>query len=199
MFFYRYIVVESHLNKYSGWLQERYLSGKTCKVATSGKNIHIQKIFDSTAKEWVYFALDVSTRFTPIVSKTPNPAVLGFCSLTKIPRWKALETSMLYVNPEARGKGIASLIYDAVLKDGVMLMSGFSHNQKSRRLWMKLVQNPRYTTWAHDILNLDSYSDITVEDDTFQCDLKVYEDIKKMRRKRRQDIRIIAFNRRYLK
>lgn len=76
-------------------------------------------------------------------------------------------------------------------------MSGYSHNAKSRRLWMSIVQNSRYIAWAHDILSLDRYADILIEDGTIECELKIYEDIKKMKRRRRQDIRIIAYNPKY--
>ena len=186
MFFYRYRVVETHLNKYAAWLYNIFLSGKSEKVATSGRDLHIHKVLDKSAGEWVYFAIQKAKE------------VIGFCSLTKIPRWKGLETSMLYVNPLARGKGIASIIYDAVMKDGVIVISGYSHNPKSRSLWLKMVQNPKYVTWAHDIINLNRYAPIYVENGKFECELKLYEDIKKRRRLRRQDIRIIAYNPKYL-
>lgn len=132
------------------------------------------------------------------LQRTICPGVLGFCVLEKIPRWVALETAMLYVNPNARGAGIATSLYDAIMKDGVIVISGYSHNKKSRRLWMKLVQNPKYVTWAHDIIDLSRYAAISVSKNNFECDLKLYEDIKKIRRRRKQDIRIIAFNPRYV-
>lgn len=202
MFFYRYRVAEAHLNKHSGWLYQQYLLGRTSLVATSSPNLVIHKIFDKRSDEWMYFVVDTAIDSSSIptkLSRTPHPAILGFCALEKIPRWVALETTMLYVNPLSRGRGIATLIYDAIMKDGVIVMSGFSHNIKSRKLWMNIVQNPKYTAWAHDIINLDSYAAIYVEDGLYKCALKLYEDIKKMRRRRKYDVRIIAFNPRYVK
>lgn len=201
MFFYRYRVVESHLNKYAWWLYQKFILNKSEKIATAGSVLHIHKIYDNNSREWVYFVVDtsISTEVCPKKpSHIPHPALLGFASMVKPPRWIALETAMLYVSPESRGKGIATILYDSILKDGKIIMSGYSHNQKSRRLWMNIVQNPKYTVWAHDIVDLNRYADVQVVDGTFACELKIYEDIKKMRRRRRQDVRFIAFNKRYL-
>lgn len=155
-------------------------------MATAGE-IHVHKFYEVKTKEWIYFTIDQVT------------GVSGFCCMSELPGWVALETSMLYVQPESRGKGIASLIYDVVMKDGVIVISGYSHNPKSRKLWMNIVNNPKYTAWAHDIINLDRYADVIIDEGQIVCALKIYEDIKKMRRRRRQDVRIIAFNKRYLK
>lgn len=181
-------------------MHKRFLMDKSIKVATAGPDIQVHKFFEPITKEWIYFAINpqIAKEVQPKSSKLPSTAVLGFCSLAKIPRWVALETNIMYVNPEARGKGIATILYDSVLKDGVILISGGSHNVKSRRLWMKMVQTPQYVTWAHDLLDLDRFADIAIEDDTFQCSLKIYQDIKKVRRKRREDIRILAYNPRYV-
>lgn len=201
MFFYRHNVEESHLNRYSCTLFNWYLSGKTTKVATGNKNLRIEKVFDKQSQEWVYFVIDqsVDCDIQNRKSSRPHPAVLGFCTMSKRPRWVALETTMLYVSPLSRGKGIASLLYDAILKDGVIVMSGYSHNAKSKKLWLKIVSNPSYVTWAHDIVNLNEYAAIDVVDGNFDCSLKLYEDIKKMRRRRKSDVRIIAINPRYVK
>jgi hypothetical protein len=128
-----------------------------------------------------------------------HPAILGFCVLEKRRGWTGLETNMMYVSPNCRGEGIASLLYESIMKDGVIVISGYSHNKKSRRLWMSIVNNPKLNTWAHDIVNLDVYAPIAVKNDTFDCSLKLYEDIKKMKNKRESDIRIIAYNPRYVK
>jgi GNAT superfamily N-acetyltransferase len=199
VFFYRYRVAERHLNRYAGEMHQRYLAGKTEKVATAGRDVQLHKFYDREDRNWIYFALDMklAPKLQKITSK-PYPPILGFISMTKLPRWAVYETNMIYVSPAARGQGMATVLYDAVMRDGVMVMSGYSHNPKSRRLWMKLVSDPKYTTWAHDIVNLDRYSDLFVEEDNFQCQLKLYEDIKKMRRHLKEDVRIIAFNPRYL-
>jgi hypothetical protein len=201
MFFYRYKVDESHLNKYAFHLHEAYLSQKSLKVATAGPALAINKAFDTSTREMIYFVVDKSVPLEDCPtkpSKQPHPAILGFCAMSRMPRWVALETNMLYVNPEARGRGIATTIYDSIMKDGVIVMSGYSHNQKSRRLWMNIAQNPKYVVWAHDIVDLNRYADVTVEEDTFSCELKIYEDIKKIRRRRRADVRFIAYNPRYV-
>jgi hypothetical protein len=199
MFFYRYKVAEPHLNKYACEMHAAFLAGKTEKNATVGKDIQIHKWFDREDKAWVYFALSMPLASTPHkVSRKPYAPILGFICLSKVPRWHVLETDIIYVNPNARGQGMATVLYDAVLKDGHIVMSGYSHNPKSRRLWMKLVQNPKYVTWAHDIINLDQYSDVWVDEDQFECNLKLYDDIKKIRRRMKSDVRILMFNPRYV-
>jgi hypothetical protein len=177
--------------------------GKSKRVATSsGSDLEIHKIFDKATREWIYFVVDKTfplEKCPKRQSNRPHPVVIGFCAMVKQPRWVAHETVMLYVSPESRGRGIATILYDGIMKDGVIVMSGYSHNPKSRNLWMKIVSTSTYITWAHDIVNLDRYSSIEVIDGKFRCDLKLYEDIKKIRRRRKQDVRIIAYNPRYLR
>lgn len=200
MFFYRYRVRESHLNRYAGCLHTEFLLSKSQRVAALGQHLEVHKIFDTTSRNCVYFIVDLAADASahPKKSSAPHPAVIAFCSMSKMPRWVALETTMLYVSPAHRRLGLARRLYDTIMKDGVIIMSGYSHNQKSRRLWMSIVQNNRYIAWAHDILDLDRYADILIEDGTIECSLKIYEDIKKMKRLRRQDIRIIAYNPKYI-
>lgn len=199
MFFYRHNVSEPQLDKYGCWLYDQFLKGTTELVATCGDKIKVHKVFDKSDGQLCYFILDHKIKVESKEDlKKQNPAVMGFCSLSKLPRWKALETTMLYVSPLWRRSGVALMLYDAIMKDGVVLMSGYSHNPKSRALWVKLVQNERYTTWAHDILDLKKFSPIMIDDNgDFDCKLKIYEDIKKLRRRRKQDVRIIAFNPKY--
>lgn len=99
---------------------------------------------------------------------------------------------MVYVNPEHRGKGLGPLLYDTLLRDGKIIVSGFSQRPPSRKLWVKLAQNPNYTVWAQDIMDLKRASQVEVEDGKLVCDLKLYRDIKTIRRKKREDIRLIA-------
>lgn len=203
MFFYRNRVSEPHLNKYAGWLHQQYLSGRSEQVARDKSNpeFYYHKTIDKISRESVYFIVDTAISPDSVPKKPtrdPHPAVLGFCSLDRMPRWAALETSMLYVSPLVRGRGIASAIYTSIMMDGNIVISGYSHNSGSRRLWMKLIQNPSYVVWAHDIIDLSRYADVIIEDDKIECQLKIYEDIKKIRRRRRQDVRFVAFDRRYV-
>lgn len=202
MFFYRYNVVESHINCYAWKLFRWMKEGRSEKVKRISPTIVVHKLFDPNAREWVYFAFDESIASEYGVPKrprsTPHPAVAGLCTLNKMPRWVGLETTMLYVSPAFRGKGIATKIYDAIMADGKIVISGYSHNQKSRRLWMTMVQSGKYTMWAHDIIDLSRFADLEVQDGKFVCSLKLYEDIKKLRRQRKQDVRIIAFNPKYV-
>jgi hypothetical protein len=204
MFFYRNRVSEPHLNKYAGWLHQQYLSGKSEQVAQDKKQARFSyhKTIDMDSRESVFFMVDTSLSVDECPRKPtrdPHPAVLGFCSLGRMPRWVALETSMLYVSPLARGHGVASAIYSSIMMDGNIVISGYSHNPKSRRLWMKMIENPNYVVWAHDLIDLNRYADVVVEDGKIECQLKIYEDIKKIRRRRRQDVRFVAYNPRYVK
>jgi hypothetical protein len=62
-----------------------------------------------------------------------------------------------------------------------------------------MIENPNYVVWAHDLIDLNRYADVVVEDGKIECQLKIYEDIKKIRRRRRQDVRFVAYNPRYVK
>lgn len=201
MFFYRYTIASTHLHRYQADIHKRFLSGRCERVKSSSTGFRIYKFFDNVDRDWIYFAIDhkLAKKVQPKVSKQPSSVILGFCSLTKLPRWLAMEVSIVYTNPQLRGKGIASMLYDAILRDGVILISGYSQCSASRHLWMKIIQNPLYVTWAHDIVNLKRYSQVTVENNQFDCSLRIYQDIKKVRRKRREDIRFIAIYPRYLK
>lgn len=202
MFFYRYNVSESHLNKFSRSLHELFLSGNTIKVATFC-NLQIHKVFDDVDLAWVYFVIDplmaLVLKAIPKNSK-PSEVVLGFVVLSKIRDWVAMEVNILYVNPLFRGQGVASALYDGVMKDGVIMISGDRQNQKSRSLWLKMVSNPRYTVWAQDLLDLSRHEPIYIDEEgALECKLKLYDDIKTRRRVKRQDIRMIAINPRYVK
>jgi hypothetical protein len=77
-------------------------------------------------------------------------------------------------------------------------MSGWSHTTKSYGLWKKLVQNPNYIAWAHDILNLRRLAPILIENDKYVCDLQLYDSMKNVRKKKLEDIRIIVYNPKYI-
>jgi hypothetical protein len=129
----------------------------------------------------VYFSLDTISR-----------AVVAFCVLEKIPGWMGKETRMLFTHPNWRGKGKAIELYDVIMADGVIVISGKSHNPNSRQLWKKLVGLEKYTTWAQDIKDLKRVAPILVDDDEeLFCELKLYAAEK---RNPIEDIRIIAFN-----
>lgn len=202
MFYYRHSVSESHLNKFMRELHSLYLKNGTLPVAKFD-NLLIHKVFDPEDRAWVYFIIDdeAAHEHKPRPScKDPSEAVLGFAALSKIPNWVALEVEMLYTNPNFRGMGVASILYGSVMRDGKIIISGNRQNLKSRALWLKMVNDPKIVTWAHDILDLARYAPIIVDDDgELYCQLKIYEDIKKLRRVKRQDVRIIAYNPRYYK
>lgn len=202
MFFYRYNVVESHINCYAWWLFRWMKEGRSEEVKRISSSVMVHKLFDPNAREWVYFAVDEKKAEHLGIGRpksTPHPAIVGFCALNKIPKWVALETTMLYVSPEYRGGGVARKIYDAIMTDGQIVISGYSHNPKSKSLWMRMVKSRKYAMWAADILDLTRNAQIEIVDGKFECSLKLYEDIKKLRRQRKQDIRIIAFNPKYVR
>lgn len=202
MFYYRHSVNEASLNKFSRELHSLYLAGGSRKVATYD-HLELHKVFDTEDPSWVYFLIDTEQAhlYPPKVrNKAASEAVYGFAALSKIKGWVALEVEMLYVNPNFRKMGVAGILYGSVMKDGHIIISGNRQNLKSRALWLKMVNDPKIVTWAHDILDLTRYAPIIVDDDgELYCQLKIYEDIKKLRRVKRQDVRIIAYNPRYFK
>ena len=188
MFLNRRGVEESHLHNYSDYLFEAYTCYDVVRVAYCRNKLQVYKVFIKKDKAWVYFMIDSTEK----IKKS-----LGYICLHTIPRWKALETFNLYVPPEFRGMGIAQMLYDSVLKDGKIVMSGWSHTPASYALWMKLVQNPAYVSWAHDILNLRRLAPILIEDDKYVCEFKLYDNMKNVRKKKLEDIRIIVYNLKY--
>jgi hypothetical protein len=202
MFYYRHSVNEVALNKFSRELHALYLAGGTKKIARFDF-LEMHKIFDSDDHAWVYFLIDTDAALkypAKVRNKAPSEAVYGFAALCKIKDWVALEVEMLYVNPNFRKMGVAGILYGSVMKDGHIIVSGNRQNLKSRALWLKMVNDTKIITWAHDILDLSRYAPIVVDDDgELYCQLKIYEDIKKLRRVKRQDVRIIAYNPRYYK
>jgi len=194
MFFYRYKPRSTHLHKFEAEMHKRYLS-KRCKlVRCITPTLHVFKFFDRNDRDWIYCAINpiIAKTFKPKRTLKANPAIYGFCSLTKIPRWVAHEVSMLYVNPDARGKGISSFIYDTVLKDKIILVSGELQNIRARAIWIKLVKNESYTVWAQDLMDLSRKDIVYIENDELSCSLKLYNDLKMKRRKKKEDIRLIA-------
>lgn len=127
------------------------------------------------------------------------PAVMGFCAMSKLEGWVAVETAILYVSPLWRRRGVAQTLYDTMLRDGQIIISGWCHNPKSYNLWKKMVMNPNYVVWAQDMKNTDRQSDVWVDDDgEYVCNLKLYNDIKKKSRKMKEDIRFVAINPRHV-
>lgn len=118
--------------------------------------------------------------------------VVAFVELERPKRWVAQEVTYLFVRPDYRKLKIATHLYDVVIEDGILLMSGWSQNPKSRGLWMKLVANKNYTVWAQDILNLDRICQVYFDDGELQTDLKLYHDINKKPRKLKTDVRLFA-------
>lgn len=194
MFFYRFNPASTHLHKYESEMHLRYLQGRCEQVQCEHPILEAYKFHQKADGELVYFLVNPKVaKKTPIKeSKEPHPAIPGFVALSKMPRWTAREVTMVYVNPEIRARGLGQLIYDTVLRDNILLMSGVSHCIKSKRLWMSLIQNPNYQVWAHDIMNLNRCSQVWIEDDDIKCDFQLYRDIKTKRRVQREDIRLLA-------
>ena len=182
-------IEESHLFIYSKYLFDVWSRGESELVAYCGNKLHVHKIFIKKDRTWIYFVVDTSEKIT---------TSLGYICLRTIPRWKALETFNLYVPKEYRGLGLALKLYDAVLKDGKIVMSGWSHTKKSQGLWMKLVENTKYVSWAHDILNLKRLAPILIEDGKYVCEFKLYDSMKNIRKKKHEDIRIVVYNPKYI-
>jgi GNAT superfamily N-acetyltransferase len=189
MFLNRRGIEESHLHNYSEYLYKVWSCGESLLVAYLKNKIQVHKVFVKKDRAWIYFAVDTTKQIT---------TSLGYICLRTIPKWKALETFNLYVLPEYRGMGIALSLYDAVFKDGKIVVSGWSHTKKSHGLWMKLVQNPRYVAWAHDMLNLARLAPILIENDEYVCELKLYDNMKNVRKKKLEDIRIVIYNPKYI-
>jgi len=87
---------------------------------------------------------------------------------------------------------MSAFIYDTVLKDEIILVSGEMQNIRARAIWVKLVKHPNYTVWAQDLMDLSRKEMVDVENDELVCSLKLYNDLKMKRRKRKEDIRLIA-------
>ncbi len=196
MYLYRYTISEPHLNKYSHELHEAFLKNRTHFVAKWGK-LEVRKvnIFDDDKQGIAYFIINPRAAFDHIPApkkSIESQVILGFAALTSIKRWKAKEVHLTYILPAHRGKNYAFKLYKAIVNDGVILLSGIMQNLKSRGLWLKLCQTRNVVSWAHDLLDTKRFAPVQVCDNELVCTMKVYEDIKKMKRRiRRQDVRLV--------
>lgn len=195
MYYYRWMPSDSHLNAFESEIHQRFLDGRCEQIECTHPTLEAFKFYDYDVKDWNYFLIDTELALATKPRKSsrkPNPAVHGFCSLERIKRWVSYEITMVYVNPEQRGKGLGPLLYDCVLRDGKIIVSGFSQRPPSKKIWIRLAQNPEYFVWAHDIMDLSRSEQIDVVNGKFVCGLKLYRDIKTIRRKKREDIRLVA-------
>lgn len=119
--------------------------------------------------------------------------IMGALDLERRPGWTGHEVSLTFVDPEHQGKGIAGRLYDtAIIKDGLMVVSGHMQTKYSIAMWKRFVETERYTIWAHDLKDLERFAridyDETKEDVT--CELNVW--FRGNRQKRNTDVRLIA-------
>jgi GNAT superfamily N-acetyltransferase len=163
-------------------------------VARVKDQVFIYKYENEERDQVEYFMIDYSIELsTPEDFQSFCPAFMGFCALSYLEDWAAIETSILYVSPNFRRMGVAEQLYDAILDDGQIVICGWSHNPKSRALWKKMMSNPKYVIWAQDMNDIDRISDVWFdEEDEMVCNLKVYVDIKVKTCK--EDVRLVAIN-----
>lgn len=177
MIFYRHKLTEKTAKSHCAWLTALFNEGRV--ICKSLKGIKAYYYYDKQYKKHLYCIVK-------------DFKVVCFCELEKRPRWVAKEVTYLYVLPEYRGMQLAAKLYDVILADSNILISGASQNVKSRGLWLKMIKQSKHIIWAQDLLNLDRIAAIYHEDNKLICDLKLYCDLKKKPRKLKEDIRFLA-------
>ena len=188
MYFYKFSLDDSYLRKYARWLHALLHYNSVDFLERTTHNFISFKYHDKENKHFIYGMYDEDT-----------DKVISYCVLGKFYRWKAKETRMLFVDPDYRKLGLALELYDIMLKDGNLILSGYSHNIKSKKLWFKLLKNEKYTSYAVDIMNHHRTAQIVVEGKDYFCELKLYNSIEKKRKKKTEDIRVLLFNPRFCK
>lgn len=104
-------------------------------------------------------------------------------------KWKAFEVEQTYVLKPYRGNGYAEKLYEAVVKDGQLLASGFCHTVHSKRLWARLIASNKLNIWAQDFHNLTKTSPVLEEDGKVICpNLELYHKPSAW-----QDVRLLAW------
>lgn len=183
MLFYRHKLAERSPTRHCDWLESCLQKGRPTVVRTEQTrygDFSVSKYYDREYRKLIYFLHS-------------NGAVLAFVEMERPRRWVAHEVTYLFVRPDYRQHGVASHLYDVILEDGILLMSGWSQNPKSRGLWMKLIKRKEYTVWAQDILDLDRICQVFFNEfGELQTDLKLYHDINKKPRKLKTDVRLFA-------
>lgn len=194
MFFYRHTVDERAFQEDGCRLHRMAIEEEATVVARVKDQVFIYKYENEERDQVEYFMIDYSIELsTPEDFQSFCPAFMGFCALSYLEDWAAIETSILYVSPNFRRMGVAEQLYDAILDDGQIVICGWSHNPKSRALWKKMMSNPKYVIWAQDMNDIDRISDVWFdEEDEMVCNLKVYVDIKVKTCK--EDVRLVAIN-----
>lgn len=120
---------------------------------------------------------------------TVNDELVGWLCLKQIPRFKVKEVWQVWMDPEHRGRGLTTRLYDAaIVRDGIFLASGCTHTSASRALWASFVRDDRYTIWAHNLRDTARYCPVWYDDVTgeIECELPLY------RNSRRTDVRLLA-------
>lgn len=143
--------------------------------------ISIFTLFDKADKSLVYFAAN-------------EEEVMGFVVLRKLTRGVGQEVMMTFTSPAHRGKRVASILYEKILNSGTILVSGSQQNVKSKRLWSSIINNDKFTVWAHDLADLSHYAPVYLDDGKICSSLKIYDDYKTRRRSKKRDVRMIAIN-----
>lgn len=117
----------------------------------------------------------------------------GWLALKKLPRRVSFEVAQSYVFVASRGQGYGKMLYDTVLKEGIILSSGYTQSKSSRGMWKKFIKEDTYTIWAHDIANPSRYEPVIYDEDadTIWSALPIYQNAKQYNPSK-QDIRLIA-------
>lgn len=183
MLFYRHKLTERSPNRHCDWLKSHLRFGSSILLRHANDvyegNVSVSKYYDKKYRKLVYFL-------------HCDGEVLAFVELEQPKKWVAHEVTYLFVRADYRKLGVASYLYSSIIEDGILLMSGWSQNPKSRGLWMKLIKQEKYNIWAQDILNLERTCQVYFDDGELQSSLKLYQDINKKPRKLNSDIRLFA-------
>lgn len=67
-------------------------------------------------------------------------------------QWKAYQPILVWVDPAARGRNLGIKMYEcAILRDGLMVVSGETQTARSAAIWNNLVKHPGMVAWAFDL------------------------------------------------
>jgi len=126
-----------------------------------------QKLFRGTiSKEEKVKLKELNAQLKQAKSIEANRSyVVGFLDLKRKTGWKGWAVELTWLSPEYRGKGIAKTLYEvALIKDGIILISGDIQTPDSKRLWKSFITNKKLTVWAQDLHDLDVMAQVFWDD-----------------------------------
>lgn len=112
-----------------------------------------------------------TTTYVKLVRGRP----VAWLYLGRRPAWHAWEVKQVWVYPEYRRSGAATLLYKiAVNHEGLTVASGKTQAKGARALWERFVKNRTFNLYAIDFNDLNQRCVVWYEDEELHSRLELY-------------------------